>query len=273
MRTIKKHEIKEYLSANEYKQFYEIYRRITALLIFSIHHYEVNNRKLIIRNFMAKSIASLQGAFTLWEIKNYQDCYVLLRVLTDRLFHLYDLIENDKFTEFDDWTFYQQFCSRNQLRSDQENSKKIIKEAFNATAEEKERFLNIQKAGITYKRPKPEKISKELDLHFLYKYGYDHASTLVHPMANDGWEDVIHLTGLYPDAILPDHRSVLSNCLLINHLLHNHAMRGLGFKWRREIVEFMDSSTNFLKTGDKGYLKCFLAIAELGATAVLCIEE
>lgn len=269
----KKYDLKDYSSIEEYKLFSEAYRRVTVILIFSIQRHEVTTKRAIIRNFMAKSVVSLQGIFLLWDIKNYQDCYVVLRIITDRLFHMYDLVKNNRFEDFDNWTFYQQFCSRNKIRSDQEYNHKIVKKAFDASKEEKQRFSKLEKMKPTYKRPHPEKIAKELGIHFVYKYGYDHASTLVHPMANDGWEDFINLTGLYSDIELPDHRSVISNSLLCNHLLHNHALKGLGFTWRKEIISFMDDAMNFLKTGNNNYQKSFLSIAELPSNTIFCKNE
>ena len=267
-----KHELKDYLSVEDYKQFSDVYIRVTVMHLFSIQRHKLGTRRAIIRNFMAKSSVSLQSVFSLWELKNYQDCYVLLRVITDRLFHLYDLIKYDRFQEFDDWSFYQQFCSRNKIRSDKEYNHKLVKKAFDASEEEKERFAKISEKGISYRRPKPEKVSKELNIHFIYKYGYDHASTLVHPMANDGWEDLIHLTGLYPETILPDHRAVLGNSLLCNHLLHNHAMQGINLRWKKEVIDFMDDSMKFLKVGDKSYIQSFLSIADLSPKSLLCKE-
>ena len=270
----KKYDLKNYSSLEEYKYFFEAYKRVTTILIFSIHRHEITTKKIIIRNFMAKSTVSLQGIFSLWSIKNYQDCYVILRIITDRLFHLYDLVKNNRFEAFDNWSFYQQFCSRNRIRSDKEYNHKIVKEAFDASEEEKQRFFELQKMKPTYKRPHPEKMAKELGVSFVYKYGYDHASTLVHPMANDGWEDLIHLTGLYPDTELPDHRSVISNSLLCHHLLHNNALQGLGFTWRKEVISFMDDAMDFLKTGSKNYQKSFLSIASLqGKNTVFCKNE
>lgn len=241
--------------------------------MFSIQRHELTTRRIIIRNFMAKSIASLQGIFVLWDIKNYQDCYVLMRVIIDRLFHLHDLIENNRFQEFDDWSFHQQFCSRNRTRSDRDHNHKIIKEKFEATEMEKERFNRIQKNKPTYKRPNPEKSAKALGLDFLYKYGYDSASTLVHPMANDGFEDMRILTGLYPDTEILDHGNVINNSILSTILLHNHAMRGLDFEWKREIVEFMDSCMDFIKNGKKDYQIKFMALSSLPPETILCREN
>lgn len=270
-----KHEVKDYLTVEEYKIFSQTLRVVTGLLMFSIQQHELTTKRTIIRNFMSKSIASLQGIFALWEIKNYQDCYVLLRVIADRLFHLHDLIENDSFEVFDDWAFYQQFCARNKTLSDQEFNKKIIKQTYEANKEQKARFKRLTEDKPSYKRPKPEKAAKSLGLDFVYDYGYDHASTLVHPMANDGFEDFVILTGLYPDVERPDHRSVLSNGSLYTFLVLNNSMlgSGLGFKWKKEVVEFMDSCMDFFKDGKTDYQVKFMALSSLPPETILCREN
>jgi len=270
---MRKHELKEYMQPSEYKEFIETLYAVVGLMLFSITRLGSDIKRIIIRNFIARSIISLKGIICLWEIKNYHDCYVLLRGIAERFFHLHDLIVNDRFEDFDDWSFFNQFTYRNNIRSDKVFSKKIISEFYKETDEVKKRYEKLSKNKPTYKRPNPEQTAKDLGLPFIYKFGYDHASSLVHPLSDDGWEDFITITGLGDLNSIPDHRVVLNNSILYVLILIQEAIEGLNVLWLSPIVDFMNDAMEFIKSGSKKYQFSFIRIGNIDNTKNLCIEK
>ncbi|HEX8684547.1 MAG TPA: hypothetical protein VF707_19675, partial [Ardenticatenaceae bacterium] len=87
---------------------------------------------------------------------------------------------------------------------------------------------------------------------FLYKFGYDYASTHVHPMANDGEEDFLRVTGLAGDPDI-DQRVLLHNSILIQLLLIQQGLNASELQWRALVYDFLDHGVEFLESGSKRY--------------------
>jgi hypothetical protein len=94
----------------------------------------------------------------------------------------------------------------------------------------------------------------------LYRFGYDFASRLVHPMATDGHEDFYRITKLDPAPDFPDQRSVLSNTLLVATMVVQEALNASSFRWRRVLFDFLDETRRGVGTGSKGYREPFVKI-------------
>ena len=92
---MRKVETKEYQTFEAYKEFEEVFRAFGQMVLFAMAQFPATTRDTIIRNFIARALVMLRGVFQLWEIEDYQDCWVLHRCMLDRLFHLNDLIVND----------------------------------------------------------------------------------------------------------------------------------------------------------------------------------
>lgn len=86
------------------------------------------------------------------------------------------------------------------------------------------RIKSLSKNPPKWRRPKAGDVAMSMNLSFLYKYGYDFASTYVHPMANDGDQDFYTLTKLKPTPPFPDQISVLSNSILVGSLILQEAL-------------------------------------------------
>ena len=65
---------------------------------------------------------------------------------------------------------------------------------FGLTLEQNERAKALSKNLPVWQRPKAEEVAKQLNMRFLYRFGYDFGSTHVHPMANDGQQDFFTIT-------------------------------------------------------------------------------
>jgi len=260
----------QYLSIECYKQAIDILDVFATIVLFSLGEHGIPVRDTIIRNFIARAIVSLKGILRLYEEKDYHDCWILHRCILDRLFHLHALAKEDTFELFEKWSFKQQYEFKNKVRSDPDFKDKVIPGYFDDIDRKKARYLAICKEQIQWHRPKPEKIAKEMDLDFLYKYGYDYASALVHPMANDGDADFYRQTKLGTEEMFQDQRVVLNNSCLVVAVLIQEGLNTSSLSWRAIVYDFLDSYKKFLKDGSMDYKIIFLKIGSLAPNFSLC---
>ena len=108
----------EFRTEEEYAFATETFARLTGLLLFGFARHPLDTKNVILQNFVARSITMVRGVRTLWDIKDYQDCWILHRCLMDRYFHLVALGRDGSYTTFDDWSFMRQFEAQNRVRSD-----------------------------------------------------------------------------------------------------------------------------------------------------------
>jgi len=255
--------MKEYHSYEDYELASNSLRAVCGMVLFSFAEYECSNKDLIIRNFIAKSSMSLKGIFSLWEIESYYDCWILYRALLDRYLHLSHIGENNEFEQFDDWSFFKQMVSHNHVRSDARFKSELDNPVYNISKEQKERLRALSKNKPKWKRPKAEQVAKDLDMDFIYKFGYDMASMHVHPMANDGQQDFYTITKLKSDIDFPSRITVLNNSILVVTMLLQDSMYLTNFRWRPVVLDFINDIRKFLSQGDLTYRHTFKKIAEL----------
>jgi hypothetical protein len=178
----------------------------------------------------------------------------------DRLFHLHYLHATNSFDEFEEWSFFQQCNAVNRVRSDIEVKGAREHDLFTLTDEQKKRFNDLSKKPPQWRRPKAEDVSKDMDMRFLYIYGYDFASTHVHPMANDGEQDFHTITGLEPRPDFPDQRTVLSNTLLVATLLVQEGLNVSTVQWRQLVYGVFEDLRRFIDSGATDYRERLLTM-------------
>ena len=262
----------KYLSFNEYLDGAKTLNNVSGMILFSFARHTLDTKDLIIRNFIARSSMMLNGIFKLWEISDYQDAWIIHRAFLDRLFHLYDLGAKDQFCEFDDWSFFEQYKANNKVKSDPEFKRQATGWVFELTKDQKSRTKSLSKNPPKWRRPKAEDVAKSMDLSFLYKYGYDFASTHVHPMANDGEQDFYTLTKLEPTPRFPDQISVLSNSILVSSLILQEALKLSSFRWRGVLWNYLEHIRLFLEDGAIAYTESFLKVLHMFKDSELCEE-
>lgn len=263
----------QYLPIESYKEAIDILDLFTTIILFSFGEHGTTVKDTIIRNFIARAIVSLKGILKLYEEKDYHDCWILHRCLLDRLFHLHVLAKDDSYELFEKWSFKQQYEFKNKVRSDPEFKDKVTSGYFDDMGRKKARYLAICKEKPNWHRPKAEKIAKEMDLDFLYKYGYDYASTLVHPMYNDGDADFYRQTKLSTEEMFPDQRVVLNNSCLVVVVLIQEGLNTSTLLWRAIVYDFLDNYKKFLKDGSMNYQISFLKIGSLGQDFDICKKK
>ena len=261
---------KQYFPVKAYREAIYILDVFTKIILFQFAEHSTGIKDNIIRNFIARGIVALKGIMKLWEISDYHDCWVLHRCILDRLFHLRALARDDTFELFERWSFKHQYDSRNKIRSDPDFKERINPEFFKDMDAQKERYAIISKERPQWKRPKPEEIAREMDYHFLYKYGYDYASRLVHPMADDGEEDFYRQTKLSGRIFFIDQKVVINNSCIVVALVINEGLRYSNLVWRRLTFDFLKNFIDFLRSGSKKYQITFRKIVSLGPNVDLC---
>ena len=223
---------KKYQSASFYIKLSESIQKLSDMIIFNFAKYECAKKEIILRNFVARSSTSLKSIMTLWNLKDYPSAWVIHRTILDRLFHLHYLGENNSYQLFDDWSFCVKYNDLNRLKSDVEFKHYASGKEYNILKEQKERFKELSGKNTIWQRPDAKAIAKNMDMTFLYKYGYDYASKFVHPMSDDGLHDFHLITKLEPlsdeqSDIVVLHNSILVSTMIIQESINQGAKIGL----------------------------------------------
>lgn len=262
--------MKEYQSIEAYKKAIEILDMFTTIILFSFVKHGTEVKEIIIRNFIARAIVALKGILRLYEMDNYHDCWVLHRCILDRLFHLRALAVDNQFEIFEKWSFKKQYEFKNKVRSDPDVKERVSSNYFKGMDKEKVRYNNICKEKPHWKRPNPEAVAKNMELMPLYKYGYDYASTLVHPMANDGETDFLRQTKLGTQEVFTDQKVVINNSCLAVVVLIQEGLNTSNLLWRGIIYDFLDNLRSFLLSGSEQYQLTFYKIGKFGPDVDFC---
>jgi hypothetical protein len=263
-------EPKQYLAYDKYRLAADSLYAVSGMILFSFAKHNCDTKNLIIRNFIARSAMMLKAIFRLWEISDYQDAWVIYRTLLDRLFHLHYLGEKDEFQEYESWSFYEQCKAQNKVKSDDKFKHEAVGWVYDLTKEQKIRLKDLSKNPPKWRRPKAESVAKSMGLDCFYKYGYDFASSHVHPMANDGQQDFFTITKLEPAPRFPEQISVLSNSIIASSVLLQEALNHSSFKWRRVLWDYLEQIRYHLEKGNDSYKETFLKLANMFPKTGLC---
>jgi hypothetical protein len=256
-------EAKDYLPVESYKGALEAFHVVCALILFEFARQNLDTRDTIIRNFVARTDMTMRAVFRLYDIRDFQDCWILYRCLLDRLFHLYHLDAHNQFEVFEEWSFIEQFNALNRVRSDPEFKAALESKSFDLTSEQKTRAKAIAKNPPAWQRPKAEEVARQLSMQFLYRFGYDYGSMHVHPMADDGLQDFFTITQLEPAPGFPEQRSVLSNTLLVAKMTVQQGLNSSNLSWRALVYDFLDHLMKLLDTGSEEYKTSSLKLTRM----------
>lgn len=253
--------IQHYHPREQYEEALEAFHGTTGAMLLEFARHGQGYRDTIIRNFVARTNVMTRAVFRLWDLGDYHDCWILHRCLLDRLFHLRELSDRDQFEIFEAWSFLQQYDAVSRVRSDPEFKEAATGSMFELSPEQHARAKTLRADPPKWRRPKAEDVARRLNMHFLYRYGYDYGSTHVHPMANDGHQDFFSITGLQPAPNFPDQRVVLSNTLLVSTVVVQLSMNASTLQWREVVYDFLDELRDFLGTGSDRFKATFVKLA------------
>lgn len=252
-----------YRTIEEYIEIKDALFNMFGLLLFEFaKESTLDTKNTILRNSLAKSIMSLKGVFSLWEIENYQDCWAIYRAQMDRLFHLEHIAKYNEFQLFDDWSIYKQAQANNLAKSDKRFPIEQTSQVYSFDHSYAERVKTVLKSPPKWIRPKAEKVAKEMGLDFLYKFGYDLASMHVHPMSNDGQQDYFTVTGIAPAVTFPTQIAVIHNSILTTTMIAQNVFNYSSFRWRSVLWDFLEQIRDAINTGSKEYVVTCLKIVK-----------
>ena len=261
-----------YLSQEDYGKAISILGEFTALVLRWLARQSQNELKdQIIGNFIARGTVCLDSICRLWQVGNFQDGCILYRTLLDRFFHLRHLADHNEFEDFERWSFQRQFRMADIALSDPAIIAKLspeeLKEAKALHQERRIRFS--QEPESSWSRPDAKEEAKRIKLPILYRVGYDYASTVVHPMADDGKEDFAQLLGGEWDSN-ENSLIILHNSLLVYIILINTGLVSSSVLWRKFVDEFYDQLLSFLETGASDYVSTYQKALTLDPNASWC---
>lgn len=263
-------EPQKYRTLDEYRNVADTLYATCGMILLALENHNCSTKDILIRNFVARAAVGLKGIFALWDISDYQDAWMIHRSILDRMFHLRSIGDNDEFTVFDDWSFYEQYKAQNKVKNDPDFKHEAVGWIYDLTSEQKKKASNLSESKPVWRRPKAETVAKNMGMLFLYNFGYDYASTHVHPMANDGQQDFFTVTNIKPAKAFPSNITVLSNSILATTIILQDAMNFSSFKWRKLIWDLLDQYRLALRSDDESYMLTFLKLAECSKTESLC---
>jgi hypothetical protein len=240
----------QYLTFQEYEGAAAALHILAPILLLEFARYSDSEsiRNKIARNFIARADFTVRSVFQLWEASDYTNCWILHRGLIDRLFHINDILQNDSFQAFDDWSFKQLYEAAERLRSNPFIGGQVDELVQKATDEQQKRYGRLVANPPIWRRPKAKEVAKRMDLDFLYNYGYDYASRFVHPMATDGEDDFGAMIKLEQRSELAEKGIVvLSNSVLIATMIFQDALNASSLSWMAVVFDAIDGIRGFLR--------------------------
>jgi hypothetical protein len=222
----------------------------TVLLAFAAEGKTL--REAIARNFLARGMSCTQSIFAAWAAGREQDAWILFRALIDRLVHLHYLDKTDGFSDFFEYSFVKMYEGRHQLLCDPDMRVKVTASLKNQQKADEEKYRLLSKKEPRWHRPNPEDVLKEMNLGFIYRFGYDYGSMHMHPMSGDGESDFTRLTTPDGAVILPD-ATVVRNSILLQSMLVQEALNISKMLWHSGVYDFLDHVGKFLITGNQQF--------------------
>jgi len=250
-------------------QALETFRVFCGLVLLSYAKHTNAPREVTIGHLMARGMACLDNIFRVWSAGSEQDAWILHRALLDRLFHLHALAERDEFAAFEEFSFMALYEARHQLLSSPEMRDKVPTSLRQLQESHKERYDELRRKGVKWRRPKAEDVAKAMGMSFLYHFGYDFASTQVHPMARDGEADFDRLTSPPHVLPLPD-ATVIHNSILAQSMLVQEGLNASCLRWRAVVYRFLEEIRAFLYDGNLQFNTTFYAIGKAVPGLELC---
>jgi len=206
---------------------------------------------------LARAVTQIESISTLYNLTHISDCLILYRTQVERLLTLFHLIDSDTIQDFDDWSFIQNFETRNKAKSDREQKDHLNPKFWKESEKRLKRYQRLKYAGVNWIRPKSdefEKIAKRHDVFELYKYGYKYASGFVHPLASDGEDDFGLVIGMKArNKVELDTRPIINNALVVFIFIVDFALDEMNFEWNEYVFKFLNSCKDSIRNGTNCY--------------------
>ncbi len=248
------------LAIEDYSRILIRLQKFTGIILRLIYPLGVahSDRDEIVANFLARSITSLRSIWLLYETGDYSNCLIILRCIIDRLLHLGYLNEKNAFEKFRHLSLVERHKHLHKIKSDGSMSRKEgakFKLAYEMSSKIMDYIKRYGANSFDWRKINPKETAKAMGLDFIYHFGYDHASTYVHPMADEGIQDIMRVIGMPSESLGADNRTILQNALLSMELLLRNALLSTGRKWNEEYYLFLDKAMQYTGTGKTEFLE------------------
>jgi len=237
-----------------------------VLFSFTKHSQALKDRTCC--NFIARGMGCTENILSAWRAGTGQDAWILHRALLDRLIHLRHLADTDGFEAFEAHSFMSMYEMRHQLLSDPDMRHKAPESLKELQKADRPRYDALSQQP-RWKRPRPAAVAKSMDLGFLYRFGYDYASTHVHPMARDGEGDFARLTSPTQTVAVGD-ATVVKNSLLIQSMWIQEHLNLSSRSWRAIVYDFLDQVKHFAGDGSLEMHRTLFKIGKVWPEFELC---
>jgi len=246
---------------NSSKEIIEKTVFVNRYILLKIAGKDQNRRDYYLRNSLAKATTLIISIDLLYSQGLISEGWSLYRNLIDRLIYIYYLMDNDLFEIFESTTKINVYEYNNTVKADELMVKKIKDDIFNATKDQANDYKNEKNKKLKFIKPDPKSVLKGKHLDFVYKYGYDYASSRVHPNFDDGLFEFHSLTGLKPNPYNRfDNSLLIQDSILIYSVLSKEIMSGLSQNFRAIVYTFFTDSSKYYLDEKNNFLDSFQKI-------------
>lgn len=240
-------------------------KAVASMLVFDLSEKATTPKDFYLRNSIAKSISLLESIIILYKQGYVDNAIILYRALLDRLIHVLYIEENNQYQDFRFETLITNFEHVHNTRSNEDFRKLLKDPLFQISKEERKQYEEYKKSSKGWIKPDPKQVLKDHELGALYKVGYDYSSRRVHPNYFDGYQEFHLLTGLKPNPFDKfEDEIIINNSLLITTVIISRCISYSSFKYRRVIIDYLDSIITFLNGGaENQYQVAFFKIQNM----------
>jgi len=258
----------------DYSKTIERIETIDKWLLVKLATDATSKKDIYLRNSIAKSTILLKSIYNVHLYESYNEGWILFRALLDRLVYLFFLKDNDKFEEFEVWSFINKYEHTSNARSDNRFKRVLADNNFNITKEQTKTYYEYKKKNVKWINPDPQTVLKSKGLDFLYKFGYSFSSGQIHPTSNDGEYEFYLLTGLEPNPYkVFDNNILLKNSILIKTLIQHEIYNSLSFNFRGIMYSFIENVRSYINGDGTQIDETFLNIMKLIVARISLYEK
>lgn len=230
---------------NEYE---EIFNSFEQLVVFILTIFQTQNtvsvKDNIIRSLIAKSFSLYKSIYILVKNKQEAEAMSLYRILIERYFYLIHLNKTGSFQEFSDWSFIDTHEMRNKMRSCPDFNNNSLKNQLKDTQEDIKKYEKLKGEKNRWSEPKIECIAKESNNKYLYDFGYDLASTFIHPRATEGYLDELRIIEGVVDGEKLE--QIIHNSTVVFVGVFYQGISNTNVNWGKYILNYIDCILYFL---------------------------
>ena len=229
-------------------------------------------REKISLHWLARSLRQLLAIDALTSIGFISDGWILFRSILERYLLYCHLYEHDEFDVFHDWCLKEKYNRRNKVKSNLLLKEKPEVKEHKLSQAEKDKYKEILHKPLVmqWQRPRMEDVAKRKKVKFLYDAGYDFASGFVHPVADDGGDDYLHLMGRSQEVVEINGDILLRDARLIAVLQIQKFMSQPEHNWRNVLNDLLNAFMKRIEGKNIEYTKTLSGVIHIHENMGLC---